>query len=116
MHARPVFIVALLAFVASAGLADESAPSRAVVISVSMAGFSPRSATIVAGMRVRFTVRDHKNHQLRMKLGAPSGVVPPTVLHGQGASVTVMPTSLGSYVYVDSLNSARPEFSLIVAG
>ena len=115
MLGRPVFIATLLAVIAAAGVPSSAMPIREIPVTVTNAGFSPRSATIVAGMRVVFLVRDHHRHQLRMKSGAPSGVPPRTVLSAYGAFVGVMPTSLGTYVYIDVMHPTS-EFRLTVAG
>jgi plastocyanin len=111
---RPVIIPVLLAVFASSALAGPAATSREIVVFISSHGFSQRSATISPGDRVRFTVRDHKNHQLWKKMGSASGSVPPSVLEGQGATVTLMPAEPGAYSYVDRLNPTWPEFHLVV--
>ena len=114
MRVPPMVVSALLAILASVALAPSAQATREHVVYLTAAGFSPVSAAIAVGDRVRFTVRDHKAHQVAKTSGPNSGEVPPTVLEGQGYSVTLAPTEAGSYTYVDRLNPAKPEFRLSV--
>src|SRR5947209_8471441 len=92
--------------------ASSSSVSASVPLSAS--GFSPGSASVAIGDRVRFTVRDHKAHQIAKTSGPNSGDVAPNVLERQGSSVTLMPGEAGAYTYLDRLNPRRPEFRLAV--
>ena len=114
MRVPSIVASALLVAFASLSLAPSAAASREAVVYVSAAGFSPKTATIMVGDRVRFTVRDRKSHQLAKTSGPNSGDVAPNVLDGQGFSVTLMPTEPGTYAYVDRLNPRKPGFRLIV--
>ncbi|HEY0396645.1 MAG TPA: cupredoxin domain-containing protein [Candidatus Elarobacter sp.] len=87
------------------------APHEAVVY-LTPGGFSPGTISVAMGDRVRFTVRDHKAHQLAKTSGPNSGDVAPNVLEGQGHSVTLAPGEPGTYTYVDRLNPRKPEFRL----
>jgi len=114
MRVRRVIVPMFLAAFASVALAGAAAASQEIVVFISSHGFSQRTSTISPGDRVRFTVRDHKNHQLWKKTGSAAGDVPPNVLEGQGSTVTLMPTEPGTYTYVDRLYPNFPEFHLIV--
>ena len=108
--------IAVSAFVLVCVLLAAAAPSaqasHEAVVYLTTAGFSPGSVSIAVGDRVRFTVRDHKAHQLAKTSGPNSGAVAPNVLEGQGHSVTLAPDEAGSYTYVDRLNPRKPEFRL----
>jgi len=114
MRMPPVAVSAVLAAVASLMLASSAAASREAVVYLTASGFAPGAATVWTGDRVRFTVRDRKVPQLAKTGGPNTGDVAPNVLEGQGASVTLSPKEAGTYMYVDRLNAARPEFRLIV--
>jgi plastocyanin len=114
MRVPPLAVSALLALFAGITLAPSALASHEAVVYLTAAGFSPRSSTLAVGDRVRFTVRDHKAHQLAKTSGPNSGAVAPNVLEGQGNSVTLSPEEAGTYTYVDRLNAAKPEFRLTV--
>lgn len=114
MRVPSVVLSALLLAFASVSLAASAAASREAVVYLTASGFSPRSVTLAVGDRVRFTVRDHKAHQVAKTSGPNSGDVAPNVLEGQGNSVTLTPEEAGTYIYVDRLNPRRPEFRLAV--
>lgn len=115
MRARPLVVsTALLAALGSTAFAGPVAPSHEAVIYLGQLGFSQRSSTIAPSDRIRFTVRDHRNHQVWKKTGSAAGDVPPNILEGQGSSVTLGPVEPGSYVYVDRLNPSTREFHLFV--
>jgi plastocyanin len=114
MRVPPIVVFALVAVFASVALAPSVQASRESVVYLMASGFSPGSASIAIGDRVRFTVRDHKAHQVAKTSGPNSGEVPPTVLEGQGHSVTLAPTDAGPYTYVDRLNPRKTEFRLMV--
>jgi plastocyanin len=114
MRVPPIAAAALLVAFASVALASSALATREAVVYLTAAGFSPRTTTIAVGDRVRFTVRDHKAHQLAMTSGPNSGSVAPNVLEGQGNSVTLAPYEVGAYSYVDRLNPSKPEFRLTV--
>jgi plastocyanin len=114
MRVPPLVVSALLVASASITLAPSAFASREAVVYLTVAGFTPHSATIAVGDRVRFTVRDHKAHQLAKTSGPNSGAVAPNVLEGQGNSVTLSPDEVGAYTYVDRLNPRKPEFRLTV--
>jgi len=114
MRVPPIVASAALAAFASITLASSALATREAVVYLTAGGFSPRATTIAIGDRVRFTVRDHKAHQLAQTSGPNSGTVAPNVLEGQGNSVTLAPDEVGTYSYVDRLNASRPEFKLTV--
>src|SRR6202035_4545702 len=99
---------------ASVTLASSALATREAVVYLTAGGFAPQNLTIVVGDRVRFTVRDHKAHQLALISGPNSGSVAPNVLEGQGYSVTLLPDEAGTYTYADRLNPGKPEFRLTV--
>lgn len=109
-------VSALLVASASLSLAPSALASREDVVYLTAAGFSPGWVTITIGDRLRFTVRDHKSHQIAKTSGPNSGDVAPNVLSGQGDSLTLTPDEAGTYLYVDRLNPAKPELRLIVRG
>ncbi|HEX3464933.1 MAG TPA: cupredoxin domain-containing protein [Candidatus Elarobacter sp.] len=110
MRVPSIVVPALLLALASVVLAPSALASHEAVVYLTASGFSPGSLAIASGDRVRFTVRDHKAHQIAKTTGPGSGDVPPTVLEGQGSSVTLMPTEPGTYTYIDRLNPQKPEF------
>jgi plastocyanin len=112
MRVPSILVSALVFAVAVVAAAPGASASREAVVYLTPAGFSPGSASIAAGDRVRFTVRDHKAHQLAKTGGPNSGDVAPNVLEGQGRSITLAPVEPGVYTYVDRLNPAKPEFRL----
>jgi plastocyanin len=114
MRVPTIIASALLIACASVSLASSAAASREAVVYLTKAGFSPRSATIDVGDRVRFTVRDHKAHQLAKTSGPNAGAIAPDVLESQGNSVTLTPDEVGTYTYVDRLNPRTPDFRLTV--
>jgi plastocyanin len=114
MRLPPVIASALLAVFASASLAAVTAASQEIVVHLSAKGFVPVSSTIAVGDRVRFTVRDHKPHQLWKVSGPNSGDTPVDVLENKGSSTTMAFTEAGTYAYRDRLNPARPEYKLTV--
>ena len=114
MRVPPIVVAAVLAALASVALAPSALASREAVVYLTAAGFSPASATIAVGDRVRFTVRDHKAHQLAKTSGPDSGAVAPNVLERQGHSITLAPAEVGKYSYVDRLHASKPEFRLTV--
>jgi plastocyanin len=114
MRVPPLVVSGLLAALASVALASSAQATREGVVYLTATGFSPAFASIAIGDRLRFTVRDHKAHQVAKTSGPNSGEVPPTVLEGQGHSVTLAPTDAGPYTYVDRLNPRKPEFRLTV--
>jgi plastocyanin len=116
MHARRVVIPTLLALATSFVSAGPAAASHELVVYLSATGFAPQSRTVALGDRIRFTVRDDKNHQLWKRVGSSSGDVPPNVLEGRGSSVTLAPSEAGAYAYTDRLNPRTPEFRLQVHG
>ena len=69
MRVRPIAISALLAAFASLALAGPAGASREIVVYLTKGGFSPKSSTITVGDRVRFTVRDHRPHQVAKTSG-----------------------------------------------
>jgi len=109
-------VSALLVASASLSLAPSALASREDVVYLTAAGFSPAWITMNVGDRVRFTVRDHKVHQIAKTSGPTSGDVAPTVLSAQGDSVTLMPDEPGTYRYVDRLNPHKAELRLTVRG
>ena len=114
MRVPPIVVSGLLAVFASVALAPSAQATREAVVYLTATGFSPASATIAVGDRVRFTVRDHKAHQLAKTSGPNSGEVAPNVLERQGHSVTLAPVEVGTYSYMDRLNPRKPEFRLTV--
>ncbi|HEY0613805.1 MAG TPA: cupredoxin domain-containing protein [Candidatus Elarobacter sp.] len=110
----PSIVVSLLLVLALASLvrAPGALASHEAVVYLTAAGFSPASVALGAGDRVRFTVRDHRAHQLAKTSGPNSGDVAPNVLERQGHSITLMPVEPGTYTYVDRLNPKKPEFRL----
>ena len=109
-------VSALLVASASLSLAPSALASREDVVYLTAAGFAPGAVTMDVGDRIRFTVRDHKVHQIAKTSGPNSGDVQPNVLSRQGDSVTLMPDEPGTYMYVDRLNAAKPELRLTVRG
>jgi plastocyanin len=109
-------ISALLVASASISLAPSALASREDVVYLTAAGFAPGSITMNVGDRLRFTVRDHKSHQIAKTSGPNSGDVAPNVLSGQGDSITLMAAEAGTYLYVDRLNPRKPELRLTVRG
>jgi plastocyanin len=107
-------VSALLVASASLSLAPSALASREDVVYLTAAGFAPASITMSVGDRIRFTVRDHKVHQIGKTSGPSSGDVAPNVLSVQGDSVTLMPDQPGTYMYVDRLNPNKPELRLTV--
>jgi plastocyanin len=114
MRVPPIVAATLMLAFAGAALAPSASATREAVVYLTAAGFSPMSTTIAVGDRVRFTVRDHKAHQIAKTSGPNAGEVPPTVLEGQGHSVTLAPGEAGAYTYVDRLNPRKTEFRLNV--
>ena len=114
MRVPSIVVSALLVASASLSLAPSALASQEMVVHLATSGFTPGSMTISAGDRVRFTVRDHKPHQIAKTGGPNSGDVAPNVLEGRGSSVTLMPDEPGTYTYVDRLNPSKPEFRLTV--
>ncbi|HEV3086470.1 MAG TPA: cupredoxin domain-containing protein [Candidatus Elarobacter sp.] len=114
MRVRPIIVSAFLAVFASLALAGPSSASREFVVYLTKAGFSPKSSSIAVGDRIRFTVRDHKAHQVAKASGPTSGEIPPTVLDNHNNSLTVFPAEAGTYAYIDRLNAARPQYQLTV--
>ncbi len=114
MRVPPIVASALIAVFASAALAGIAAASQEIVVHLSAKGFVPVASTITVGDRVRFTVRDHKPHQLWKVSGPNSGDVTPNVLENKGSSVTMEFTENGTYTYLDRLNPARREYRLTV--
>jgi plastocyanin len=114
MRVPSIVAPALLAAFVAGAFVPAALASREAVVYLTASGFAPRSVTIHIGDRVRFTVRDHKPHQLAKTAGPDSGEVAPNVLEAQGASVTLAPNDDGVYVYVDRLNPRKPEFHLTV--
>jgi plastocyanin len=112
MRVPPIVIAALVA--ASTSLALAAPTGREVVVHLTAAGFTPPSSTIAYGDRVRFTVRDHKPHQIAKTSGPDSGELSPNVLEGKGSSITLMENEVGSYTYVDRLNAKKEPFRLTV--
>jgi plastocyanin len=109
-------VSALLVASASLSLAPSALASSEDVVYLTATGFTPARITMTVGDRVRFTVRDHKSHQIAKTSGPNSGDVAPNVLSGQGDSVTLMPDEPGTYMYVDRLNPRRPELRVTVRG
>jgi plastocyanin len=109
-------VSALLVASASLSLAPNALASREDVVYLTAAGFTPAWITMTVGDRVRFTVRDHKTHQIAKTSGPTSGDISPNVLSVQGDSVTLMPGEPGTYMYVDRLNPNKPELRLTVRG
>ncbi len=114
MHVRPIIISATLAVFATAALAGPAGASREIVVHLTKAGFTPASSTIALGDRVRFTVRDHKPHQVAKTSGPNSGDIPPNVLEGQGSSITLFPDESGTYTYIDRLNAGKVSYRVTV--
>jgi len=114
MRVPPVIAAALLAAFASVALAGPGTASQEIVVHLSEKGFVPVSSTIVAGDRVRFTVRDRKPHQLWKISGPNSGDVSPNVLENKGSSTTMQFDEPGTYTYLDRLNPGRHEYHLTV--
>ncbi|HYW55061.1 MAG TPA: hypothetical protein VE826_13900 [Dongiaceae bacterium] len=114
MRVPPIIASALLAVSASVSLAVIAAASQEIVVHLSEKGFVPVASAIVVGDRVRFTVRDHKPHQLWKVSGPASGDAPVDVLGNKGSSTTMAFTEAGTYTYRDRLNPARPEYHLTV--
>ena len=112
MLVPPIVIAAFVA--ASASVALAAPASREVVVHLTLSGFVPTAQTIAYGDRLRFTVRDHKPHQIAKASGPDSGALAPNVLEGKGASITLMQNEVGSYTYVDRLNAKSPPFRLTV--
>ena len=115
MRVPPIVIAAFVA-ASTTSLALAAPTSREIVVHVTAAGFTPASSTIAYGDRVRFTVRDHKPHQIAKSSGSDSGELSPNVLEGKGSSITLMVNEVGSYTYIDRLNvkSKNPQFRLTV--
>jgi plastocyanin len=114
MRVRPVIVSAFCAAFASLMLAAPSGASKEIVVYLTKTGFSPPSSSIAVGDRIRFTVRDHKPHQVAKTSGPNSGAVPPSVLEGQGSSITLFPDEPGTYSYIDRLNAGRIQYRLTV--
>ncbi len=114
MRVPPIIASALLAVFASVSLAAVAAASQEIVVHLSAKGFVPVASTIAVGDRVRFTVRDHKPHQLWKVSGPTSGDTPVGVLESKGSSTTMEFTEPGAYTYRDRLNPVRPEYRLTV--
>jgi plastocyanin len=110
MRVPSIVASALLLSLATAALPPSALASHEAVVYLTASGFSPGSLSVSAGDRIRFTVRDHKAHQIAKSSGPNSGDVAPNVLEGQGSSVTLMPAEPGTYTYIDRLNPRRPEF------
>jgi plastocyanin len=110
MRVPSIAVSALLLAAASFAQPPSALASHEAVVYLTASGFSPGSLALGRGDRVRFTVRDHKPHQIAKTSGPNSGDVAPNVLEGQGNSVTLMPTEPGTYTYVDRLNPRKPEF------
>lgn len=109
-------VSALLVASASLSLTPNALASREDVVYLTAAGFAPAWINMSVGDRVRFTVRDHKVHQIAKTSGPNSGDVAPNVLSRQGDSVTLMPDEPGTYMYVDRLNPHKPELRVTVRG
>jgi plastocyanin len=114
MRVPPIIASALLAVYAGASLAVIAAASQEIVVHLSEKGFVPVTSTIAVGDRVRFTVRDHKPHQLWKVSGPNSGETPVDVLENKGSSTTMAFTEPGTYTYLDRLNPGRHEYRLTV--
>ncbi len=114
MRVPPIIVSALLAAFASVALAGTAPASQEIVVHLSAKGFVPIASTVVVGDRVRFTVRDHKPHQLWKVTGPTSGDVTPNVLENKGSSTTMEFTEPGTYTYLDRLNPGRHEYRLTV--
>ena len=112
MRVPPIVIAAFVA--ASTSLALAAPTGREVVVHLTASGFLPTSSTIAYGDRVRFTVRDHKPHQIAKTSGPDSGELAPNVLEGKGSSITLMQNEVGSYTYIDRLNLKNPQYRLTV--
>jgi plastocyanin len=110
MRVPSIAVSALLLAAASFAQPPSALASHEAVVYLTASGFSPGSLALGRGDRVRFTVRDHKPHQIAKTSGPNSGDVAPNVLEGQGNSITLMPTEPGTYTYVDRLNPRKPEF------
>ncbi len=110
MRVPTAVLAGLIGLAATAGSAQPAVASHEAVVYVTASGFSPGSVTIASGDRIRFTVRDHKPHQLAKTSGPDSGDVAPNVLEGQGSSVTLALAEPGTYLYVDRLNPRHAEF------
>jgi plastocyanin len=114
MHVRPIVVSAFLGAFATAALVGAASASKEIVVYLTKAGFSPARSSIAVGDRIRFTVRDHKPHQIAKTSGPEGGAVPPSVLEAQGSSITLFPDEAGTYTYIDRLNAAKPEYRVIV--
>jgi plastocyanin len=111
----PSFIAsALLVAFVGGSFAPAVPATHELVVYLTKVGFSPGAMTIHIGDRVRFTVRDHKPHQIAKTAGPDSGDVPANVLEGQGSSVTLAYNDDGTYLYMDRLNPKKAEFKLTV--
>jgi len=110
MRVPSIAVSALLLAAASLAQPPSALASHEAVVYLTASGFAPGSLTLGPGDRIRFTVRDHKPHQIAKTSGPNSGDVAPSVLEGQGSSVTLMPSEPGSYTYVDRLNPRKPAF------
>ena len=114
MRVPPIIASALLAAIASVSFAVIAAASQEIVVHLSAKGFVPVASTIAVGDRVRFTVRDHKPHQLWKVRGPTSGDAPVDVLENKGSSTTMAFTETGTYTYLDRLNPTKHEYRLTV--
>jgi plastocyanin len=114
MRVRPIIVSAFLGAAACLALGGPAGASREIVVYLTKAGFSPSSSSVSVGDRIRFTVRDHKPHQVAKTSGPVSGEVKPMVLEGQGSSLTLFPDEAGTYTYIDRLNAGRTEYRVIV--
>jgi len=114
MRVPPIIASALLAVFASVSVAVTATASQEIVVHLSEKGFVPVASTIAVGDRVRFTVRDHKPHQLWKVSGPNSGETPVDVLQDKGSSTTMAFTEAGTYTYLDRLNPGRHEYRLTV--
>jgi plastocyanin len=109
MRVPSIVVSAVVLLLAGQALPPSASASHEAVVYLTASGFSPGALTIAGGDRIRFTVRDHRAHQIGKMSGPNSGDIPPTVLEGQGSSVTIAPSEPGSYRYVDRLNPQKPE-------
>jgi plastocyanin len=108
----PSVVATASVLVLLAAAAPRAEASHEAVVYLTAAGFTPGAVALSVGDRVRFTVRDHKAHQLAKTSGPGSGDVAPNVLEGQGHSITLAPTEPGTYTYIDRLNPRKVEFRL----
>ena len=114
MRVRPIAISAFLGALAGMTAAIPAAASHEVVVYLTKTGFSPASSAVTVGDRVRFTVRDHKPHQVAKTSGPEAGAIAPNVLESQGSSITLLPSEPGTYTYIDRLNAKRIEYRIVV--